>query len=209
MAEAVFLHPVFTVGHSNHSLERFGRLLREHGISAVADVRSVPFSRSQPQFNREEVSRFLKGTRIRYVFLGRELGARSEDESCYDGGRVLYRRLAATELFQSGLKRVLEGSERHRIALMCAEREPLACHRTLLVARELEAAGAPVVHIHADGRIEAHASAMLRLVEDLRLSTGDLFDSGKDAIAKAYEEQERRIAYVRKQPVSGKVEVLS
>ncbi len=110
MMEALNPGLVFTVGHSNHPLDRFIALLREHGVSAVADVRSVPFSRAQPQFNRSELSPSLKANEIGYVFLGRELGARSDDPSCYEDGRVLYRRLARTELFKCGLRRVLRGS---------------------------------------------------------------------------------------------------
>jgi uncharacterized protein (DUF488 family) len=188
--------PVFTIGHSTHSIEAFLDLLRRYGITAVADVRSTPYSRMQPQFNRETLAGTLKDQGIAYVFLGRELGARSEDPTCYENGRVQYRRLARTDLFRSGLKRVLEGSKAHRIALMCAEREPLECHRTVLVARELETAGNEVIHIHADGRTEAHGDAIGRLITRLGLPEGDLFRTESDLIDEAYAAQEARIAYV-------------
>ena len=96
---------IFTIGHSTHSAEAFLTLLLQHGVEAVADVRSSPFSRFNPQFNREALEAFLKENGIRYAFLGKELGARSEDRSCYIDGRVQYGRLAQTALFQSGLDR--------------------------------------------------------------------------------------------------------
>jgi uncharacterized protein (DUF488 family) len=190
---------VFTIGHSTHPIERFVDLLRQHGVTAVADVRSVPYSRMQPQFNRETLMRALKEQGIAYVFLGKELGARSDNEACYENGRVLYRRLARTEAFRSGLERVRTDSKDHRIALMCAEREPLECHRTLLVGRELMTAGNSVVHIHADGHLEPHADAMRRLLKVVGLPEHDLFRSPSDLIEEAYAQQEKRVAYVDKQ----------
>lgn len=187
---------VFTIGHSTHSAEAFLALLREHGAEAVADVRSSPFSRFNPQFNREPLEQFLKTNGIRYVFLGKELGARSGDRSCYLDGRVQYERLAQTPLFQSGLDRVLQGAERYRIALMCAEKEPLECHRTLLVAKALVARGRPVLHIHADGQLETHEAAMERLLEMTGVAKGDLFRSREQLIAEALGLQEQRVAYV-------------
>jgi uncharacterized protein (DUF488 family) len=189
-------HPVLTIGHSTHSIDAFIALLRRHSVTAVADVRSAPFSRFNPQFNKETLARSLKAQGIKYVFLGRELGARSDDRSCYENGRVQYARLACTKSFQSGLARVIRGSHDHRIALMCAEKEPLECHRTLLVARALIERGAAVHHILADGRLETHGDAMVRLLSLLGLPREDLFQSRRDLIAQALALQEERIAYV-------------
>src|SRR6185503_20999401 len=93
---------------------------------------------------------------IAYIYLGKELGARTDDRSCYENGRVQYARLARTDLFRSGIERVRTGARTHSVALMCAEKEPLECHRTLLVTRALEREGEVVSHIHADGRLESH-----------------------------------------------------
>ena len=191
-----FEHAVFTIGHSTHAIDRFVALLRQHGVTAVADVRSMPYSRFQPQFNRGPLAEALKGQGIAYVFLGQELGARSEDKSCYENGRVQYRRLAKTETFRAGLERVCSAKESHRIALMCAEREPLECHRTLLVSRELAAAGISVVHIHDDGHLESHPDAMKRLLTLVRLPDQDLFRSQSELIEEACAFQESRVAYV-------------
>src|SRR5262249_62321000 len=116
---------VYTIGHSTHDPERFIELLRAHGITAIGDVRSNPYSRMNPQYNRETLKTILAAADITYVFLGRELGARSQDPACYERGKVQYDRLARTELFRAGLDRVRDGMERFRLALMCAEKEPL------------------------------------------------------------------------------------
>ena len=186
---------VFTIGHSTHPQERFIALLHQHGITALCDVRSTPYSRINPQFNREDLKEALRRSNIRYVFLGKELGARSEDPACYEHGRVQYDRLAHTDLFQWGLERVQEGMKKYKLALMCAEKEPLECHRTILVARHLTALGFDVRHIHADGKLESHADALSRLARMLNLPEYDMFRSREELLPDAYRRQEERIAY--------------
>lgn len=188
--------PVFTIGHSTHTVDQFIALLQQHGITAVGDVRSMPYSRQNPHFNREETERFLRGCGIAYMFLGKELGARSQDPSCYEQGRIRYDLLARTDLFQRGLSRVREGVGRHRLALMCAEKEPLECHRTILVSRHLDALGVEVRHILADGAIETHAEALRRLAQLLKMPDMHLFLSQQELVVEAYLRQEERIAYV-------------
>jgi uncharacterized protein (DUF488 family) len=186
---------VLTIGHSNHPLDRFGGLLQSHSVRAVADVRSTPYSRTNPQFNREGLKDALAAIGIAYVFLGKELGARSEDPDCYEAGRVRYDRLARTEAFKKGLERVREGSEKFRLVLMCAERDPLGCHRTILVAKHLYEQGFNVQHIHGDGTVECHADAIIRLVRMLKMPHHDMFHSWEEIVQDAYKRQEERIAY--------------
>ena len=187
---------VLTIGHSTHSLEAFVALLQQHDVTAVADVRSAPYSRFNPQFNRERFAEALEAEGIRYVFLGNELGGRSEDPACYEDGRIRYERVAATESFKSGLARVVQGTAKHRIALMCAEKEPLHCHRTLLVARALDAQSGDVAHIHADGRLEPHSEAMDRLLDIHKLSReGDLSGTREDLIDTAIAHRAQRVAH--------------
>lgn len=191
---------VLTIGHSNHEIEAFVELLRQHRVDALADVRSAPYSRFNPQFNRETFAASLKEKGVRYVYLGRELGGRSENFECYDEeGRIVFDRVAATETFKRGLARVVDGAARHRIALMCAEKEPLECHRTLLVACELDNRGVDVDHIHADGSLESHDQAMSRLIKLVLPCEGPLIrqaEPPKDVmIAEAVERQVRRIGY--------------
>ena len=188
---------LYTVGHSVHSLPRFIDLLKRHRISAVCDVRSTPYSRIHPHFNREPLREELKRHKIAYVFLGEELGGRSSDPSCYDAdGRVKYDRIAVTDAFQHGLVRVREGIETHRIALMCAEKDPLTCHRAVLICRHLRNdTDLSILHILDDGRTEPHEECERRLLRLARMEQRDLFKSDQEQIEEAYEHQERRIAY--------------
>ena len=187
---------VLTIGHSTHAIEAFIALLRKHRATAVADVRSAPYSRFNSQFNREPFSEALESAGIRYVWLGNELGGRTEDSACYEDGRIRYDRVAATESFKSGLARVVHGTAKHRIALVCAEKEPLDCHRTLLVSRALDEQGVDVAHIHADGRLEPHDEAMDRLLDILNLSREDLYHSREELIATAVALRSEQVSYV-------------
>ncbi len=189
---------IYTVGHSTQSIEKFLGLLQKQGVTAIADVRSTPYSRFNPQFNREDLGSALKANGIRYVFLGKELGARSDDECCYIDGKVRYKLLAKTPLFQSGINRVMEGAETLKIALMCAEKDPLDCHRTILVARELVNRGANITHILQDGSTELHRDAIARLIAKMGLGEADMFRSEELTVEDAYEKQGERIAYDRK-----------
>ena len=111
-------------------------------------------------------------------------------------GKCSMTRLAQTDLFKHGLKRVLSGMKQDfRITLMCAEKEPLECHRTILVAPHLAALGIDVEHIHADGRLESHAAALSRLARMLNLPEEDMFHSREELLADACRRQEERIAY--------------
>jgi uncharacterized protein (DUF488 family) len=175
---------------------QFEQLLTENGVSVVADVRSSPYSRLHPQFNREVLADSLKARRIRYLFLGRELGARPRDSDLYKDGRVQYGSLARTEAFRRGIDCVIQIAEAHEIALLCAEKEPLACHRSIIVSRELERCGATVAHIHADGSIEYQSDALDRLLRMFEMSNLDMFKTREEIIDEAYAKQEQRIAYV-------------
>lgn len=186
---------LYTIGHSTHSLSRFLNLLATHGISAICDVRSKPYSRQNPQFNRESFRNELAKRNIAYVFLGEELGARSSDASCYEGGKVQYHRLAATELFRQGIERVHKGIQHYRIALMCAERDPLACHRTILICRNLRAPDLSIRHILADGRLEPHEATEQRLIKLVGADQGDLFQDFRELLERAYDFQGQQIAY--------------
>lgn len=186
---------VYTVGHSTHPIHDFIGLLKRHGITALADVRSSPYSRFNPQFNRDTLKAALDGAGIQYVFLGDELGARSQDRSCYVNGRAEYGLLAKTQPFQYGLTRVAQGAEKHVIALMCAEKDPLTCHRAILVARHLASRGLNIQHILEDGRIESHDDAVVRLMIETGVSDHDLFRGREELVEDAYHRRGMEIAY--------------
>lgn len=195
-------YPIFTVGHSNHPPDVFAQLLVRHGVDEVVDVRSAPYSRYTPQFNHELLQRALEDLGITYAYLGGELGGRPADRSCYDAdGRVSYDRVADTDQFDDGLRRLIRAADERRVTLLCTEKEPLECHRTLLVARNLVARGVVIAHILADGRLESYDDAMLRLVEIHKLPpNGDMFRTPADVIEEALTRQARKFAYVGEIP---------
>jgi len=190
---------VYTIGHSNHGEAVFLSLLQTHGIEVIADVRSRPYSQYNPQFDREALKKSLKAVGIEYVFLGDELGARSDIPSCYERGKVRFDRLAETVAFRNGLARVEKGAAEYRVSLMCAEKEPIECHRTILVARHLVERGIAVHHILADGSVETQAEVLDRLMTDLRLQQEQqhFFRSAEEIVDDAYRLQEARIAFER------------
>lgn len=190
------MESIFTIGHSNHSIERFIDLLKQHEVSAIADVRSTPMSRFAPQFNQGALRGALTGAHVKYVFLGKELGARSADPRCYIDGKVQYRRLAQTPDFASGIARLVYGVSREKIAIMCTEKEPLECYRTVLVSRVLVDRGLQVMHILGDGSVEFHDETMLRLRERHHLNHPSLLDTEDEMLTKALKLQESEIAYV-------------
>lgn len=158
---------VFTIGHSNHPMEYFITLLKQHGIDTVVDVRSKPYCRYARHFDQPALAAALKEEGIRYVFLGELLGGGPDDPSYYgDNERAQYEKLAQTKLFQQGIEHVIKGASRYRIVLMCAEKDPNKCHRGLLVARVLHERGVDVQHILADGELETHDMAMDRLAAE-------------------------------------------
>ncbi|MHC4579942.1 MAG: DUF488 domain-containing protein, partial [Planctomycetota bacterium] len=147
---------LFTIGHSNHSLDYFIELLLAHRLSMIADVRSSPYSKYSPHFSRDVLEIALKNVNINYVFLGGELGAQRSEHDCYVDGQAKYESIAHLVAFQHGLERVLEEVERHRIAIMCSESDPILCHRAILVCRELKriCPDLKTTHILGDGTEE-------------------------------------------------------
>jgi len=190
---------IYSIGHSNGSIERLIGLLQQHSITAVADVRSQPYSRFNPQFNREVLASSLKSAAMEYVFLGQELGARSDDPACYRNGRAQYSLIAKAAMFQRGIGRLLSGAERFRLAILCAEKEPLVCHRGILISRHLHENGIVVRHILEDGSVEDHESAVERLIDMHGLRDEHLFHSRDERIALAYEKQAEDIQYAREE----------
>jgi uncharacterized protein (DUF488 family) len=146
----------FTLGHSSHDLEVWLALLRRHAIEVVVDIRSSPYSKYAPQFDRELMQRSLEQAALRYLFLGAELGGRPANPACYDAsGHVLYSRLCNDAGFQAAIARLESGIDRFRVALLCGEEDPAHCHRRLLVGRVLTERGHTMLHIRGDGRLDS------------------------------------------------------
>lgn len=161
---------IFTVGHSNHSPEKFIDLLKWHEVTAVADVRSFPVSRRCPHFSQSPLKKLLEVEGIAYVFLGEQLGARPKQTECYVEGKARYELIAQTEAFSRGLERIYQGAKRYRIALMCAEQDPIICHRTILVCKHLKNTGLDIKHILKNGDLESHNHLEERLLKLHNLS---------------------------------------
>jgi len=188
---------IFTIGHSNHSLGDFVSLLRRHEVTAVADVRSSPHSRHCSHFNRGVLSQFLPAQGVEYAYRGRELGARPSDPNCYRDGRADFRLLRVTQAFKAGLERLICLAARCITAVMCAEKDPLDCHRMILVSRALRACDLAIWHIREDGGLESNEDAERRLVALMHVER-TLFDAeatDADLIERAYDLRSSEIAH--------------
>ena len=192
---------IFTVGHSSLSYEDFFELLRGASVTAIADVRSTPFSRRNPQFNRDMLRDQLRLDRIAYVFLGDELGGRPKDQHFFCDGVADYEKMAQSADFERGLQRVIEGAKQYQIALMCSEHDPLECHRCLLVGRAMYGRGVTVKHILSDRTIENQSDIEKRLLQWSRQGGEDLFESYENRLAGAYRKRASKVAYSERLPV--------
>jgi len=147
---------IYTIGHSNHSIDTFLALLKKNQIEVLVDTRSKPYSKHAPHFALEPLSSITTNAGIKYVFLGKELGGRPEGEEFYDSeGHVLYWRLANSPDFNTGIRCLEEELQKHRVAILCSEEDPSGCHRRLLVGRVLARHGIVQEHIRGDGRLQS------------------------------------------------------
>ena len=188
---------IFTIGHSNHPIVKFITLLKQHDIGQVVDVRSEPYSRYSSHFNKAELEHHLIAENIHYSFLGAELGARPLSSRYYDGNKVNFDKLVKGEKFQRGIRWLLEHISNERIALMCAEKDPLDCHRMIILSCYLKNHQVNIGHIHEDGIVEEHHQAELRLVRYLKIEP-TLFEpdmTEEELIERAYQKQQDTISF--------------
>ena len=149
--------PLFTIGHGARKAEDFLELLKRNNIRYLIDVRSKPYSRFHPQFNRSRLAEYLCRYGITYVFMGDALGGRPEDPSCYKDGKPDYRLIAQKDFYKKGIARLRAGfADRLGLAVMCSESKSQMCHRTHLIAASLYADGVEVVHINEKGVLKPH-----------------------------------------------------
>ena len=195
---------LYSIGHSNHELGDFLGLLGRAGINTLADVRSQPYSRRHPQYNRPDLEAVLAQGGIGYVFLGHALGGRPEDPDVYDAeGRVDYEKVRKTFVFQQGLEELLAVKGKKTV-LFCAEEDPLDCHRGLMIAPALLETGVATCHLRGNGSQESMARMEERLLAETHVGEGfldGLFaelispEDRKELLAKAYRLQARRKAF--------------
>lgn len=186
---------IFSLGHSTLPLEHFVELLTNVGVTAVADVRSVPFSSRAPWFRQREFKAGLRRAGIAYAFLGDELGGRPKTPDLFRAGIADYIAMAETAALKSGLERLQKGSEKHRIAMVCAERDPLHCHRCLLIGRQLALRNVEVRHLHPNGPEETQRQAEERLLREENLAVDDLLWPWAERLREAYGRRNRQVAY--------------
>lgn len=191
---------VFTIGHSNREVGDFLSALTSHDVKILCDVRSRPASFRFPQFNREPLEALLAPAALRYEFLGEALGGRPADpRAYYADGRVDYAARRKSTEFAAGIDRLLELVRVTNIVLMCAEEDPLQCHRFLMVCPALLERGIVPKHIRRGGILESQRDAEDRLLElhgRTAFATGSLFVSERDsAIEEALQLQSREFAF--------------
>jgi uncharacterized protein (DUF488 family) len=184
---------LLTIGHSNLPADQFAAMLKANRVTAIVDVRSVPFSRRFPWFSSRTLSERLHSKGIAYMMMGDTLGGRPTNPALYRDDAADYEAMAATAEFQTSIDRIVVEATRHRLCLMCSEREPLDCHRCLLVGRTLAERGCTVAHILGHGAVEPHSATEERLLAGLG-PDDDLFADRKSRLADAYRKRAHRIA---------------
>lgn len=194
------MFPIFTIGHSNLELTVFVAALRQHSVDAIADVRSNPRSHRFPQFSQPDFEQSLRQAGMRYIFLGEELGGRPDDPKAYRAdGMVNYRARRKSFAFGQGIERVLRELEVRSLALVCAEEDPLECHRFLMICPELVVTGVNIFHIRRGGAVETQQHAEDRLLSALKFNANrsdSLFASDrKMALEDAYAEHAKIHAF--------------
>jgi len=146
---------LYTIGHSDHTQEELIALLQANGVTTLVDVRSAPYSRWVPQFNKPAIEPLVVAAGIRYDFQGDRIGGRPSDPALYDSGvvegRPNYEAVAATPMFIAAIEALLGRAPTETIALMCSEGDFRQCHRSLLITPALLERGAQVIHIEPDG----------------------------------------------------------
>ena len=190
----------FTIGHGNYPIDLFIDSVRSAGIDTIIDVRSSPYSRFNPQFNRENLEKSLEESAINYQFMGDRLGGRYTDPGLlFPDGTVDYRKVQDTEMFKEGISRLLAIiSSGKTIALMCAEKEPERCHRFVLISPVLQEKGISVVHIRPEGKLQANKELEQELVNSF-FDTSQVSISGEPVnfVGLMYEQVNREIAFKR------------
>ncbi|HUI40493.1 MAG TPA: DUF488 domain-containing protein [Terriglobia bacterium] len=192
--------PVFTIGHSNFELDVFLGMLRAQRVELLIDVRSRPQSGRFPQFSQPGFQEAVEAAGVSYLFLGEELGGRPDDPDVYRrDGVVDYRLRRQSYAFRSGVERVLAEAASRTVAIVCAEEDPLECHRFLMICPELVAAGAPLLHIRKGSKLETQEQAENRLLAGSGLGSvagNTLFpEARREALEEAYGMQAQKCAY--------------
>lgn len=186
---------IFTIGYSTYTIETFINALKKFNITAIVDVRSSPYSKFKPDFNRETLQTMLKKNNIEYVFLGDLCGARIDDRSCYQNGKVDFKMVAASTKFNIGIDRIKKGASKYTVALMCAEKDPITCHRFILICRNLKSDNINLIHILDNAETERQIDSESRLLKKHKMDQPELFRTDDQRLDDSYDLQGAKIAY--------------
>ncbi len=196
---------IYTIGHSVHSVDFFLKLINKFSINCVIDVRSNPFSRYAPQYNISEIKKTLSSYGIYYIFMGKEFGARRTESELYDSDGLLnFEKVIRSNLFQSGMKRVKEGLDKgFNITFMCTEKDPLDCHRSILVGRAFYDENYEVLNLTENGSIQSQEELTEKLLNNYfpnrkQSTIFDILEEGnkeEDLVREAYLRRNKEIAY--------------
>lgn len=195
-------YTLYTIGYSCHTIPSFINTLKKYSITAIADVRSEPYSKFKPEFNLKPLRLELESNGITYVFLGEFCGARINAPECYVNGKANYSLIAKHPRFLEGIGRIKNGIKKYIIAIMCAEKDPINCHRTILVCRSLNISGLSIKHILCDGNIEDHREIEIRLMKLFELDQPNMLVTESERLDRAYALQANKIAYEPSDDVS-------
>ena len=159
--------PIYTIGYGNRSIEEFVGLLQQYDIKFLADIRSQPYSRYNPDFSKDALERRLKPVGVRYVFMGDTLGGRPRDDTSYqEDGRVDYEKVAEKDFYQKGISYLHTAwNKQLRIVLMCSEAKPQTCHRSKLIGKTLSKQNVEVAHIDETGAVKTQEEVDLLLTD--------------------------------------------
>lgn len=191
---------LYTVGHSTRSIDEFIALLEAWKITGLADVRSSPWSRFNPQFNRDRIKDSLKSAQIQYRFFGKQLGGRPDDPKMFRGGVADYEAMAESAEFRAGLELAIAGAKKHRLALMCSEHDPIECHRCLLVGRALSELGHSIYHITSSSDMQSQPEIETKILKLTGHNQHDFLRQKEPSLALAYREWSGRVAYSERPP---------
>ena len=148
-------HPIYTIGHGTRSIIELLSLLKRFSIDFLLDVRSRPYSKFNPQYNREHLAASLDRENIKYIYMGDVLGGHPSDTSCYKiDGKVDYELVRQKDFFKKGIERIRTAYEKDlKVVLLCSESKPAGCHRSRLIGTELHRQKILVQHIDESGAL--------------------------------------------------------
>lgn len=190
------MNTIYTIGYSAFQLPELLEALAGLQIKAVIDVRSSPYSKLRPDCNKDALQGALASHELYYVFLGSECGARLSDPAFHTQGKIDFDKAAQRELFQQGMQRILQGASRFNIVLLCAEKDPLECHRSIFVCRNIrKASSIPIQHIHHDLELEPHEALEQRLLTLYDSDQLHLFKTREEVLDEVYRKHGFKIAY--------------